>query len=172
MHPWFSLVVNGTTRLKTINTYDDKLKRKGERLNRSKELVWTLVSLEGFEDWIWNSRFEVSFHSALDSGLLLNQVALVDLRDSGLLDSWTLTHWILRLQTLASHPYPHESLPFQGRMEFYLTQHQLWLAPCTLSLSSCPPLSRSRRELVPPLQGFLDNCPLQEEVQDFIGWSG
>ena len=123
MHPWFSLVVNGTTRLKTINTYDDKLKRKGERLNRSKELVWTLVSLEGFEDWIWNSRFEVSFHSALDSGLLLNQVALVDLRDSGLLDSWTLTHWILRLQTLASHPYPHESLPFQGRMEFYLTQH-------------------------------------------------
>ena len=41
-----------------------------ERLHRSIGLVWTLVSLEGFEDWIWDSRFEVSFHSALDSGPL------------------------------------------------------------------------------------------------------
>jgi len=39
-----------------------------ERLHRSIGLVWTLVSQEGFEDWIWDSRFEVSFHSALDSG--------------------------------------------------------------------------------------------------------
>ena len=66
---------------------------------------------------------------------------------------WTLTLLTLRLQTLALHPCPL-NLHFQSRMEFDLTQLLILL----------PPPSRSRRELVPPLQGFVDNCPLQAVV--------
>ena len=50
MPPWFLLVVNCTTRLKTTNTYAHKLIIKGDRLHRRTGLEW---GRSAEPPWLW-----------------------------------------------------------------------------------------------------------------------